>query len=230
MRSLGHRLLSARDDDLGVAVGDLLQPDRHRAQAAATQLIEAERGLLLRNARFHRRLPRRILAFPRLQYLPQDDLVDLPGLQFRRRQSGLDRGRPQFVSRRIGEGAVEGSDRGALGAGDDDFRCRHGVLRKSKLATTVAVALGSALTSTRSPRSRHWSLDRERAARSKPGDRFARFPRLPTAALQCNKSIPRTEKRLSCRLPSGRFPAELVRHVEFNVADHHQEVCESASL
>ena len=104
------------------------------------------------------------------------------------------------------------------------------LLRKSKLATTVAVALGSALTSTRSPRSRHWSLDRERVARSKPGDRFARFPRLPTAALQCNKSIPRTEKRLSCRLPSGRFPAELVRHVEFNVADHHQEVCESASL
>jgi hypothetical protein len=56
------------------------------------------------------------------------------------------------------------------------------------------------------------------------------LPGLPTAALRCNKSVPRREKSLSCTYPSGRFPVELVRHVEFNVADHDQEVCESASL
>ena len=131
---------------------------------------------------------------PACRICPRMTSSTSPGSSLADARARLDRGRAEFVSRRIGEGAVERADRGALGAGDDDFRCRHGVLRKSKLATTVAVALGSALTSTRSPRSRHWFLDRGRAARSKPGDQFARFPRLPTAALQCNKSIPPARK------------------------------------
>ena len=69
---------------LGVAVGDLLQAERNRAQAAAAQLVDAEGGLFLRNAGFHRRLAGRVLALRGGQDLPEDDLVDFARVDLRR--------------------------------------------------------------------------------------------------------------------------------------------------
>ena len=76
MRRLRHAFLAAGDDDLGVAIGDLLHAERHRAQARAADLIEAPGRLFLRNAGLHRRLTGGILALARGQDLSKDDLVD----------------------------------------------------------------------------------------------------------------------------------------------------------
>ena len=219
--SLRHRLLSARDYDVGVAVGDLLQSDRHRAEAAATQLIEPERGLLLRNARLHRRLPRRVLAFPGRKNLAEDHLVDLAGLHFRRRQRGLYRSRPQFVSGRIRERAIEGSDCGAFRADDDDLCCRHGGLPGSnRMATTARrrLPLCADFYTSWAGATRRYIAIRPHAAIAPPGSRA------PSTARPCDKSMPGAEKRLSYRNPSGSSLTEHLRHVEFNVADHHQKI------
>ena len=95
-----HRFLAARDDDVGVAVGDLLHAERDRAQAAAAELVDAEGGLFLRNAGLHRRLAGWILALRRGQNLAENHLVDLARLDFRRFESALDGDGAQVVRRR----------------------------------------------------------------------------------------------------------------------------------
>ncbi len=89
-----HRLLPASDDDVGVAIGDLLQADGDCAQARAAELVEAERCLLERNAGLHRRLTRRVLALAALEDLAEDDFVDIAAVDLGRRQRGLDRAAP----------------------------------------------------------------------------------------------------------------------------------------
>ena len=120
-----HRFLAARHDDLGVAAGDLLQPERNRAQTAAAELIDAEGRLFLGNASLHRRLARRILTLRRGEDLPENHLVDVTGLDLRRLQSALDGDRAQVVRGGRAEGAVERSHRGSFGAGDDNLRSGH---------------------------------------------------------------------------------------------------------
>ena len=66
-----HRFLPAGDDDVRVAVGDLLQSERDRTQTAAAQLIEAEGGFFLRNTGLHRRLASGILALRALKIWPR---------------------------------------------------------------------------------------------------------------------------------------------------------------
>ena len=51
VRGLGHALLAAGNDDLRVARRDLLGGERHRAQARAAELVDAEGGALDRDAR-----------------------------------------------------------------------------------------------------------------------------------------------------------------------------------
>ena len=70
----------------------------------------------------HRRLAGRVLALARGQHLAEDDLVDLGPLDLGARERRLDRGGAEVVRRRVGEGAVEGPDRRARRADDDDFR------------------------------------------------------------------------------------------------------------
>ena len=113
MRRLRHRFLAAGDDDLGVAVGDLLHADRDGAQARAAELVEAPGGLLLRDAGVHRGLAGRVLALAGGQDLAEDDLVDLARIDLGALERGLDRDRAEFVRRRVAEGAVERADRGA---------------------------------------------------------------------------------------------------------------------
>ena len=55
-------LLAARDDDAGVARGDLLGGERDGAQARAADLVDAEGRGAVGNARLDRGLARRVLA------------------------------------------------------------------------------------------------------------------------------------------------------------------------
>jgi hypothetical protein len=63
---------------------------------------------------------RRVLALPGGEDLAQDDLGHLLALDTGTLQRRLDRDAAEFVGGKIGEGAVEGADRGARGADDDD--------------------------------------------------------------------------------------------------------------
>ena len=120
-----HRLLTAGDDDVGVAVGDLLQSERNGAQAAAAQLVDAERRLFLRNAGLHRRLAGRILALRGGKNLPEDHFVHFARVDLRRFESALDGDGAELVGGRRAECAVERADGGSLCAGDDDLRGWH---------------------------------------------------------------------------------------------------------
>jgi hypothetical protein len=88
VRRLGHAFLAAGHHDLGVAGGDLLRRQRHRPQAGAAELVDAEGRPLHRDAGRHRRLPRRVLPRAGGEDLAQDDLVHLlrldPGALHRR--------------------------------------------------------------------------------------------------------------------------------------------------
>ena len=78
-----HRFLAAGDDDIGVAVGDLLHAERHRAQARAAELVEQPGGLLLRHAGLHGGLAAGVLALAGGQDLAEDHLVDLAAVDLR---------------------------------------------------------------------------------------------------------------------------------------------------
>ena len=122
-----HRFLAARDDDAGVAIGDLLQAERNRPQAAAAQLVDAEGGLFLRKASLHRGLAGRILALRGAQDLPENHLVDLARVDLRGFERALDGDRAKLVRGGRAEGAVERADRGSLCAGNDNLGGGHGL-------------------------------------------------------------------------------------------------------
>src|SRR5215207_2109550 len=126
VRRLAHRLHAAGDDDVGIAVGDLLHADGDGAQPRAAELVQAPGGLLLRDAGVHRRLAGRVLALAGGEHLAEDDLVDLRTLDLGARHGRLDRRLAEVVRRRVGEGAVEGPDRGPGRADDDDILPSHG--------------------------------------------------------------------------------------------------------
>src|SRR5690606_11637936 len=89
-------------------------------QARAAELVKAPGGRLLGDAGGHGRLARRILALRGGQYLAKNHLVDLPGIDACTGQRFPDGDGAEFVRGRVGESSVEGADRGAGGAGDDD--------------------------------------------------------------------------------------------------------------
>jgi hypothetical protein len=66
-----HGFLAAGDDDVGVAIGDLLQADRDGAQARAADLVQAPGGRLDRNAGGNRGLTGRVLALAGGQHLAE---------------------------------------------------------------------------------------------------------------------------------------------------------------
>ena len=121
MLGLRHRFLTARHDDAGVAIGDLLHAKRDCAQAGAAQLIEVPGCLFLRHARLHGGLPGRILALSCRQNLPQNHLVHLGWIDVGALQSAFHRSRAKIVGGRVCKSSVERADRCARCADDDDF-------------------------------------------------------------------------------------------------------------
>ena len=111
MRRHRHGFHAAGDDDLRIAVGDLLQAESHRPQARTAKLIHAPRRLVLRNAGSHGSLPRGILPLAAGQHLTQDDFVDV----FRRKlgafECPLDRQRTEFMGEQRTKCTIEGSYR-----------------------------------------------------------------------------------------------------------------------
>src|SRR6476619_4231460 len=107
MGGLLHRFLTAGDDDIGIAIGDLLHADRDGAKTRSAELIEGPGGLFLRHARLHGSLTGRILTLTGGQNLAHDDLVDLAWLDLCPLHGRLDRGRAELMGRRVGEAAVE---------------------------------------------------------------------------------------------------------------------------
>ena len=82
----------------------------------------------------------RILAFAGLQNLAEDHFVDFTHCHARALQNRRNDRRPELMGRRVGEGSIEGSDRGAAGAGDDDGRGAHMCFLSSD---NLAVGLGT---------------------------------------------------------------------------------------
>ena len=102
-----HGFLAAGDDDVRIAVGDLLQADGHRAQARAAELVERPGGLFLRHARGYGGLAGRVLALACGQDLAEDDLVHFRAVDLCPLEGRLDGDGAELVGRGVGEGPVE---------------------------------------------------------------------------------------------------------------------------
>ncbi len=120
VRRLAHALLTAGDDDLGIAVADRLIPERNGAQPRTAELVDAVSGHLERNAGTDRGLPSRVLPFAGGEDLAHDDLGNILRLDMRAAQRLGDRDLAELMGRQAGEPAVERPDRGTRGARNDD--------------------------------------------------------------------------------------------------------------
>ena len=76
VRRVGHRLLSAGDDDLRVARLDRLRGEHHGLESGAADLVDRERGDGRGDAGLERGLARRRLADAALDDVAHDDFVD----------------------------------------------------------------------------------------------------------------------------------------------------------
>jgi hypothetical protein len=121
VRGLAHALLTAGDDDAGLAQRDLLGRDRHRPQAGAADLVQAPRRDLLRDAGAHARLTGRTLSRRRLQHMAQDHLVDVVRGHAGPLQRGADDDLAQLRGGKGREGAQKRPDRRARRGDDDHF-------------------------------------------------------------------------------------------------------------
>jgi hypothetical protein len=127
MRGLAHRLLTARSHDVGIAIGNLLHAQSHRAQAGAAQLVHAPGRAFHWNAGIDRCLPGRVLAPPCRQDLPEDHFVDVLAFKTGTLHRRLEGNGAKLRGRNLAQGAVERTD-GCAGSGNDNngiFRTRH---------------------------------------------------------------------------------------------------------
>ena len=113
---------------LGIAVGDLLHADGHRAQARAAELVERPGGLFLRHARGHGGLAGRVLALAGGEDLAEDHLVHFRAVDLGALEGRLDGDGAELVGRGVGEGPVERADGGARRSDDDDAVSGHASL------------------------------------------------------------------------------------------------------
>ena len=120
VRGQRHRFLAAGHDDRSVAAPDLLHAERDGAQAGTADLVEPPGGRFLGQAGADRRLASRVLALAGGQHLAEDDLVDFRAVDPGPSQYVLDHHDAELVRRRVGERAVEGTDRCAGRGGHDD--------------------------------------------------------------------------------------------------------------
>src|SRR5262245_38734933 len=121
VRRHAHGFLAAGDHDLGIAVEDRLVAERDRAQAGPAELVDAPGRALDRDAGGDRGLPRRVLALAGGEDLAEDHLGDLAALDAGALERFLDRDLAQLMGHQVGKGPVEGPDRCAGRADDDDI-------------------------------------------------------------------------------------------------------------
>ncbi len=116
VRRQRHRFLAARDNDPGVAGGDLLHADRNRPQSRAADLVEAPGGGLLRQTRLDGSLPCRVLSLPGGQHLTEDDFIDFRSVDARTGEHLLDGDCAELMRGGVSERAIERADRRTGGA------------------------------------------------------------------------------------------------------------------
>ena len=103
-----------------LAGADLLRGQRHRAQAGAADLVDAEGGRGVRHAGGAGGLARRVLALAGGQHLAEDHFVHVAGLHAGAVDRGLQRDGAERMRGHRAERAVEAADRRAGGGDDDD--------------------------------------------------------------------------------------------------------------
>ena len=119
VRRVGHRLLSAGDQQLLVSGADRLCGEHHGLQTGAADLVDRVRRHLAGDARFHRRLTRGSLPHASLQHVAEDHLTHLRDVDLRALHRRTDGDRPELRRGEWGEAPEETADRRA-GGGDDD--------------------------------------------------------------------------------------------------------------
>ena len=92
-----HAFLSARHDNAGITIGDLLQAECDGAQARAAELVQLPGGLFLRNARLHGGLTGSVLSLTSGQDLAHNHFVDVAGGDIGPLQRALDGGSTQIM-------------------------------------------------------------------------------------------------------------------------------------
>ena len=120
MRGGAHALHAAGRDDIAFAGADLLSRQRHRAQAGAAELVDAEGGLVVRHAGGAGGLTRRVLTLAGGQDLAEDQLVHLRGRNAGAFERALDRNGGQLVGGECAQRAIEVADRRAGRGYDND--------------------------------------------------------------------------------------------------------------
>ncbi len=115
-----HRFLPAGDNDVGIAIGDLLHADGDGAEPRAAKLVQTPGGRLLQNTSLHRGLAGRVLALPGGEDLAHDDLIDIGRIDAGALERCLDRRRAELMGRCAGKHAIERAHRRAGRAHDHD--------------------------------------------------------------------------------------------------------------
>ena len=121
MRRPAHALLAAGNDDAGLAGADEQRTHNDGTQSRAAHLTDAEGRRLQGHPGGKRRLADRILPLPANQDLAEHGIVHLLGIDFRTLERCAHGGRAKTMGGHVGKGAVERTDGGAGGSGDDDL-------------------------------------------------------------------------------------------------------------
>ena len=120
MLGRAHALHAAGSDDAAFAGADLLGRQRHRAQARATELVDAEGGLFVRHAGGARGLAGRAHALTSGKDLAEDQLVHVGGRDAGAFECGLQGHGGQRMRGQRAQRAVEAADRRPGGGCDND--------------------------------------------------------------------------------------------------------------
>src|SRR6266568_257403 len=132
VRRVGHRLLTAGNDDVELAGPDELVGKRDGVQARQADLVDRDRRDGQRDAGLVRSLPGRDLPGAGLQHLAHDDVLHLLGAYARLVQRSLDRETTEVGPGEVLERAEQPAHRGARAVDDD--RAAHDDLLERVLA------------------------------------------------------------------------------------------------
>ena len=107
VRRQRHRFLAAGGDDLGIAIGDLLQAERHRAQARAAELVDAPGRAFDRDAGVDRAWRAGFWPWPAVRIWPRMTSSTSFGSTLARSIAALSATVPRAWAGTLGKRAVE---------------------------------------------------------------------------------------------------------------------------